>query len=108
MYVDDAVGALDLFLRYDKLVTEPINFGSGKELTILDLANMIIDLSGKKGNIKPVHVEPRIGEVERLIASTKKAENLLGWKLKTDFKEGLRRFIQWYKNYGFEWRIKIG
>lgn len=108
MYIDDAVGALDLFLRYDKTITEPINFGSGKELTILDLANMIIDLSGKKENIKPVHVEPRIGEVERLIASAKKAEDLLGWKLKTDFKEGLRRFIQWYKNYGFEWRIKIG
>jgi UDP-glucose 4-epimerase len=131
-YIDDVVRAYDLILKHNKPITEPINFGTGEELTILDLANMIIldlanmiiDLCGKNGTMKPVHVEPRAGEVKRLIADATKAKKLLGWKRliadatkakkllgwepKYDFKEGLGRFIQWYKEYGVEKGIKIG
>jgi len=101
-YIDDAVRAYDLVLKYDKPVAEPVNFGTGKEISILDLANMIIDLCDKKGKIKPVHVEPRPEEVKRLIADAAKAKKLFGWKPTYDFREGLKRFIEWYKNYGFE------
>ncbi|MCJ7571855.1 MAG: GDP-mannose 4,6-dehydratase [Candidatus Thermoplasmatota archaeon] len=105
-YIDDAVKAYDLILKYDKKITEPINFGSGKELSILELANMIIDLCDKK-NMKPVHVEPRPGEVKRLIANAAKAKKILGWKAKYDLEEGMRKFIHWYKNYGTEKNIKM-
>jgi len=64
-------------------------------------------LCGKKGEIKPVHVEPRIGEVKKLIADKTKANKILGWEPKYNFKEGLRSFIQWYKKYGQEERIKL-
>jgi UDP-glucose 4-epimerase len=106
-YIKDAVRAYDLILNHNKPITEPINFGTGKEVSIIDLANKIIELCGKKDNVKPVHVEPRIGEVERLIADATKAKDLLGWKPKYRLDEGLKDFIQWYKNYGFEERIKI-
>jgi len=106
-YIEDAVKAYDLVLNYNKPITEPINFGTGKEVSIIDLANKIIDLCGKKGNIKPVLVEPRIGEVKRLIANATKAKNLLGWGAKYDLEEGLKDFVQWYKNYGQEERIEI-
>jgi len=76
-------------------------------VSIVDLANMIIDLCGKRGSIEPVHVEPRIGEVNRLIADATKAKKLLGWVPKYSLEEGLKEFIQWYKKYGFEERIKI-
>jgi UDP-glucose 4-epimerase len=102
-YIKDAVRAYDLVLNHN----EPINFGTGKEVSIIDLANKIIELCGKKGNIKPVLVEPRIGEVKRLIADATKAKDLLGWEPKYRLEEGLKDFIQWYKNYGFEERIKI-
>lgn len=101
-YIDDAIRAYDLVLKYDKPVTEPVNFGTGKEISILDLANMIIDLCDKKGKITPVHVEPRIEEVRQLIADATKAKKLFGWKPTYDFREGLKRFIEWYKNYGWE------
>jgi len=107
-YIDDAVNAYDLVLNHNEPLTEPINFGSGRELSILDLANMITSLSGKEGNIEPVHVEPRIGEVERLIADTTKAKNFVGWEPKYNLEQGLKAFIQWYKNYGLEERIKLG
>ena len=81
-YIEDAVRAYDLVLNHNEPITEPINFGTGKEVTIFDFANKIIDLCGKKGNIEPVHVEPRIGEVKRLIADDTKAKNLLGWEPK--------------------------
>jgi UDP-glucose 4-epimerase len=106
-YIKDAIKAYDAVLNCNEPLREPINFGSSKEVSILNLANMIIELCGEKGNEKPVHVEPRIGEVKRLIANATKAKELLGWEPNYDFKEGLREFIQWYKNYGFEERIKI-
>ena len=106
-YISDAIRAYDLALNNDEPITEPINFGTGKEVSILDLANTIIDLCGKGDNIKPVHIEPRIGEVKRLIADATKAESLLGWEPKISLREGLTKFVQWYKDYGFEERIKI-
>jgi len=106
-YIEDAIRAYDLLLNHDEPITEPINFGSGREVSILDLANMVIEFCGKKGNIKPIHVEPRIGEVQRLIADATKAQKILGWDSKYNFEEGLREFVQWYRNYGLEERIKL-
>jgi len=105
-YIEDAIRAFDLVLNHESKL-EPINIGSGKEVSIIELANMIIDLCGKKGKIKPVHVEPRIGEVKQLIANAKKAKEILGWEPKYDLKKGLKAFIQWYRNYGQEERIKL-
>ncbi len=106
-YIADAVNAYDLVLKYDKPITEPINFGTGKEVSILELAKKIINFCGKGNEIKPICIEPRISEVKRLIAKSNKAENMLGWKPKYCFEDGLSAFIQWYCNYGFEERMKI-
>ena len=106
-YIDDAIRIYDLALNHNEPITEPINFGTGKEVSILYLANTIIDLCGKEGNIKPIHVEPRIGEVKRLIADATKAKSLLGWEPKCSLEEGLRAFVQWYRDYGFEERMKL-
>jgi len=100
-YIDDIIDAYDLILN-NKPIREPINFGTGEDIKIIDLANEIIELCDKTGNIKPVHVEPRPGEVQRLIANISKAKELLGWKPKYTIEEGLNKFIDWYKNYKFE------
>jgi UDP-glucose 4-epimerase len=105
-YIEDAVRAFDLILNQESRL-EPTNIGSGKEVSIIHLANLIIGLCGKKGKIKPLHVEPRIGEVKKLIADTTKAKKILGWEPEHDLKEGLRAFIQWYKKWGQEERIKL-
>lgn len=106
-YISDAVKAYDLVLNHNEPIKEPLNFGNGMELSILDIANLIIHLCGKRGTIKPVHIEPRIGEVKRLIADSTKAKNILGWKPEYSLEEGLKSFVQWYRNYGFEERINI-
>jgi UDP-glucose 4-epimerase len=105
-YIEDAVRAFDLILNHNARL-DPTNIGTGKEVSIIDLANFIIDLCGKKKTIKPIHVEPRIGEVKKLIANTTKAREILKWKPKYELKEGLEAFIQWYKEFGQEERIKL-
>jgi UDP-glucose 4-epimerase len=106
-YIKDAVKAYDLVLKRDEPLDGPINFGSGKEITIADLADTIIEMCGKKGDIEPVHVAARPGEVNRLIANASKAKSLLGWQPEYGFREGLKEFIDWYKCYGFEEAIQL-
>jgi len=101
-YVKDLVEAYDLVLKYNKPIREPINFGTGKEIKIIDLASKIISVCGKQRKIKPVHVAPRPGEVKRLVADYSRARKLLGWEPKYTLNKGLTEFINWYKNYKFE------
>jgi UDP-glucose 4-epimerase len=102
-YVDDIVRAYDLILNYDGRMCEPINFGTGKEIKILDLANSIIRMCDKEDYIRPVHVEERPGEVKRLISDISLAKKM-GWKPMYSIEEGLKSYIDWYKNYKMdEW-----
>jgi len=98
-YVEDIVQAYDLILTHPKPIREPINFGTGQEVRINDLATKIITFCGK--DMIPVHVEGRPGEVDRLVANNKLAEKI-GWKPKFSLNEGLEKFVDWYKNYKFE------
>jgi len=105
-YIDDAVRAYDLVLKKEEPLGEPINCGTGKEISVLDIANLITDFCGMKDKLKTVHVEPRPSEVKRLIADSSRAREVLGWESKVDFVNGLEKFIEWYKNYGFENNIQ--
>ena len=107
MYVKDLVNAYELILQYEKPLREEINFGTGKEIKIIDLAKTLIRICDKR-KIKPVHVSPRPGEVGRLVADTTKARKLLGWAPKYTLEKGLTEFIDWYKNYRFEEWTKPG
>lgn len=105
-YIEDAVKAYDLVLNFKERVG-PINFGTGSEISIVDLANMLIKLCGKEKSLKANHVGPRIGEVKRLIADATQAKKLLGWEPKYDFETGLKEYVEWYRNFGLEDRIKF-
>ena len=106
-YVEDVVDAYDLILNYKKSLAEPINFGTGVDIKIIDLANLIIRLLKKEGTLKPVHIEERPGEVRRLIADISRAK-AIGWQPKYGIEDGLRKYIDWYKNYRFEEWAKPG
>jgi UDP-glucose 4-epimerase len=98
-YIRDMVSSFDAVLEHTKPIREPINFGTGREVRIVDLANNIIGLCGEKKRLRPVHVEARPGEVQRLVAKTSRAKELLGWGPKYSLERGLGEFIDWYKNY---------
>lgn len=99
-YVKDIVRGYDRILNHDKPIKEPINFGTGKEIKIIDLAKKIIELCGK--DLEPVFVESRPGEVQRLIADTSKVEKMLKWEAEYTIDDGLKEFMDWYKNHRSE------
>lgn len=108
MYINDLVRAYDLILKNDKSLTEVINFGTGKQVKIVNLANKIIELCDMKGRVEPVHVAPRPAEIEQLAADYSKAKKLLGWEPAYTLEQGLKEFVEWYKSHRFEEWEKLG
>jgi GDP-L-fucose synthase len=97
LYVEDAAEAIILATEnYNK--PEPVNIGSGKEITICNLVNVIAELTEYKGKIVWDNSKPD-GQPRRRL-DTSKAKKEFGFEAKTDFRDGLKRTIEWYKqNY---------
>jgi UDP-glucose 4-epimerase len=101
MYIKDAVNAYKLILKsYENVVGKAVNFGTGKEIAILDLANTILDLCDN--NKPPIHVAPRAGEVKRLCADITLAKEKLDFVPQYTIQDGLKEFIKWYKEGRYE------
>ncbi|MCD6450528.1 MAG: SDR family oxidoreductase [Thermotogaceae bacterium] len=80
---------------------EVINLGSGREISIGDLANLIADLIGEKIEIEvdQQRIRPEKSEVERLLCDSTKARELTGWKPRYSLEEGLKATISWLKEH---------
>jgi GDP-L-fucose synthase len=93
VYVEDAAEAIALASeKYNG--SDPVNIGSGNEISIKTLAELIANLTGFKGKLvwdtsKP-NGQPRRG------LDVSRAEKYFGFKAKMTFEEGLRRTIDWY------------
>jgi GDP-L-fucose synthase len=94
LYVDDLSEALYLVMQtYNK--NEFINIGSGHEMTMAELFDVISDAVDYEGNIEFDITKPD-GTISKLIDSTN--INKLGWKQKTKIQEGLKQTYEWYVN----------
>jgi len=76
---------------------EPVNLGSGIEITIKDLAEMIIDIFGYHGSIIWDKTKPD-GQPRRCL-DTNRAKELFGFEARTDFRKGLTETVQWYEKW---------
>ena len=77
----------------EKAVGEAVNFGTGKDTKIIELAKKIIEISGSSSKI--IHLSPRLSEVKRLCCDNTKARELFNWQPKISIEEGLKRNIEW-------------
>jgi len=94
LYVEDAAEAIVLATeKYDK--PEALNIGAGFEIKIKDLVSLVVELTGFQGEIVWDNTKPDGQPRRRLDVS--RAEKEIGFKAKTDFREGLRKTIEWYK-----------
>ena len=94
LYVEDAAeGILMAAEKYNK--SKAINLGAGFEIPIKDLVELIVKLTGFKGKIVWDIAKPD-GQPRRCL-DTKKAYKEFGFKAKTNFEEGLKRTVKWYK-----------
>jgi GDP-L-fucose synthase len=94
LYVEDAAeGIVSAAEKYDGDL--PVNLGSGYEISIKDLAEMVVRLTGFEGELvwqtdKP-NGQPRRG------LDVSRARELFGWEAQVPFEEGMRRTIEWFK-----------
>jgi dTDP-glucose 4,6-dehydratase len=92
-YVDDLVEGIVRLLQSD--CHEPVNIGNPREVTILEFAKEILELSGTKSKIvfKPLpQDDPRLRRPD-----ITRAQSLLGWEPKIDRREGLRRTLEYFR-----------
>lgn len=93
LYVDDAAEAIVLAAeKYEG--GDPVNLGSGMEISIKDLSALVADLSGFGGKIVWDTSKPN-GQPRRLL-DTSKAKKYFGFEARTSLEDGLRRTIAWY------------
>jgi GDP-L-fucose synthase len=94
LYVEDAAeGILLAAERYDG--REPVNLGSGNEISIRNLVELIANLSGYQGELVWDTSKPN-GQPRRAL-DTNRAWEYFGFRAQMPFEEGLRRTIEWYR-----------
>ncbi len=93
-YVEDAAEAIFLAMeKYNK--SDPVNIGAGFEISIKELAELIVNLSGFKGTIIWDKTKPD-GQPRRML-DTSKASKEFGFQAKTDLITGLTKTINWFR-----------
>lgn len=95
---DTAAGILGAGLSPD-CVGQTLNLGSGKEIQIRELADTVAQVLGRTGS-EVTHVEPRPGDVLRLLADSSKARKILGFEPMVSLKGGLSQLRDWYVSQG--------
>ncbi len=97
-FISNTVDGFVLAAGRAEAVGRTINLGSGREISIADLAALIARLTGCQARIlaEEHRFRPSKSEVERLLADNTLARELLGWRPAVDLDQGLRQTIAWY------------
>lgn len=95
LYVTDAArGIVDAMEQYNS--PEPMNLGSGHEVSIQELIEMIVEVVGFEGDI--IWDESKPDGQPRRCLDTSRASDSLGWKAEVQLRDGLENVVEWYRN----------
>ncbi|MDD4910349.1 MAG: SDR family oxidoreductase [Candidatus Omnitrophica bacterium] len=94
-FVDNVVEANILAARSKNGAGNVYNVAAGRDHTVLELLESICRIMGKRAD--PDFKPPRKGDVRRTLADVSRIEKELGYKTKTDFKNGLKKTIEWFE-----------
>lgn len=94
-YVADMVDALVNFMNLDDVVTGPVNIGHTEEISMKQLAEIIIEMSGSKSSVKYFPLPEN--DPQRRKPDTSLIEKLINWKPVTPLEEGLNATIKYFK-----------
>ncbi len=96
-YVTDTAEGLWRAANCDELVGGTVNLGCGRLVTIREVGEEMMRQSGRN-DLSLVFAPERPGDIHSLIADMERAQNLLGFQPHINFAEGIRRYIQWFRN----------
>ncbi len=96
-YVGDTVAALIMAAESDRAIGKTLNVGSNFEISIRDMAEMVIRLVGRKVTLveDATRIRPAKSEVQRLWADSTLAQQTIGWTPSVSLEEGLGHTIRW-------------
>ncbi len=94
-FVTDTVAGILGAINYTGSPFEVFNLGNDATVTLKEMVQTIEEAVGKKAELNPQPDQP--GDVPQTWASVEKAKNLLGYSPSLSFKEGVRRFVEWYE-----------
>lgn len=99
-YVKDIVNGFITVGLHENTIGNVYNLGTGQEISIGDLAEKIIELTGKEVEIieDTQRIRPEKSEVERLLSNAEKAKKTTGWEPKYMLEEGLKETIDWIQD----------
>ena len=108
-YVTDTAEGYILVAESPEAVGQTINIGSGREISIRELAETILRLSGRNVPIvlDDERVRPEGSEVERLCADSSKALRISGWRPKISLQKGLADTMDWIKDHIERFRVGV-
>ena len=98
-YVQDIIDGIIKSFRYieeNENVYEILNLGESEPITLNKMIETIEEVLGKKAIINRLPMQP--GDVDRTYADISKAKRLIGYLPKTSFKEGIKKFVDWYRD----------
>ncbi len=108
-YVADTVAGFLAAAAAPAAVGQTINLGTGREISVGDLAQTIGRLVGRPVNVEadPQRVRPAGSEVERLVADNGRAQRLLAWTPTVSLEDGLKQTIQWMETHQARYRTGV-
>lgn len=98
-YVDDICKGFLALAKCDDAVGRVVNIGSGEEISISNLANLMIEIINPVAKIvsEDKRIRPKESEVEQLLCDNSLMKELTDWMPETQLKEGLMETIEWFK-----------
>ena len=102
--VSDIVRGIVLAGECDELIGETINIAAGREVTIKEIAKIVMKVTGQCGELTPIYMEDRPGDVRRHYADISKAKRLLNFKAQTTIEEGIQKYYDWVTKQ--DWDLK--
>ena len=98
-FVSDTVAGIMACGTVAGVEGEVFNLGSGREISVLDLARQACKLANISCNIEPqqIRLRPTASEVDRLLAHSEKAASILDWRSVTSLEDGLKQTLGWIR-----------
>src|SRR5690606_1297434 len=97
-YIDDIIQGVRAAMDYDQTSYEVINLGNNRAVGLLKMVEALEEVLGVKARLEFLPAQP--GDLPQTWADVDKAGRLLGFRPRTPFREGVKRFAVWVTAYG--------